>query len=116
MQFKITLRCLDEKPVLPVNYQYELSAWIYKVLQNADAEYAAFLHRHGYTTGRKSFKLFCFSQLNVPRRSIEGDRLHILSREVSFTIGFYLDRAAEEFVRGLFSEQQFSLGDRTSRA
>jgi CRISPR-associated endoribonuclease Cas6 len=115
MQFKITLRCLDEQNVLPVNYQYELSAWIYKVLQNADAGYAAFLHGHGYTTGRKSFKLFCFSQLDVPRFRIEGDRLHIQSREVSLRIGFYLDRAAEEFVRGLFSEQQFRLGDRESQ-
>lgn len=116
MQFKITLRCLDEKPVLPVNYQYELSAWIYKVLQNADAAYSEFLHRQGYTTGRKSFKLFCFSHLNVPKRILEGDRLHVGSREVSFIIGFYLDRTAEEFVRGLFREQQFSLGDRISRA
>jgi len=116
MQFKITLRCLDEYPVLPINYQYELSAWIYKVLQNADAGYSEFLHQCGYQSGRKSFKLFCFSQLNVPKRSIEGDRLHIGSREISFIIGFYLDRAAEEFVRGLFQEQQFSLGDRVSRA
>lgn len=116
MQFKITLRCLDDKPVLPVNYQYELSAWIYRVLQNADPDYSEYLHRHGYTTGRKSFKLFCFSQLNVPKRSVEGDRLHIGSREITFIIGFYLDRAAEEFVRGLFIEQQFSLGDRQSRA
>jgi len=115
MHFKITLRCLDAHPVLPVNYQYELSAWIYRVIQNADVEYAAFLHRQGYTTGRKSFKLFCFSQLNIPRRTIEGDRLLIQSREMSFTIGFYLDRTAEEFVRGLFSQQQFSLGDRISR-
>ncbi len=115
MQFKITLRCLDAHPVLPVNYQYELSAWIYRVIQNADTDYAAFLHRQGYTTGRKSFKLFCFSQLNIPRRTIEGDRLLIQSREMSFTIGFYLDRTAEEFVRGLFSQQQFSLGDRISR-
>ncbi|GAB4499823.1 MAG: CRISPR-associated endoribonuclease Cas6 [Saprospiraceae bacterium] len=116
MQFKITLRCLNEKPVLPLSYNYELSAWIYRVLQNADAGYSAFLHQRGYSTGRKSFKLFSFSQLNVPKRSIEGDRLHIQSREISFVIGFYLDRTAEEFVRGLFQEQQFSLGDRLSRA
>lgn len=116
MLFHITLRSLDEPAVIPVNYQYELSAWIYKVLQNADAEYAAFLHRRGYTTGRKSFKLFCFSQLHAPRYRVEGDRLHLQSREVSFRIGFYLDRAAEEFVRGLFQEQQFRLGDRTSQA
>ncbi len=116
MQFKITLRCLDRNPVLPINYQYELSAWIYKVIQNADADYAAFLHQRGHVSGRKNFKLFCFSQIDVPRREIQGDRLHILSPEVSFLIGFYLDRTAEEFVRGLFSEQQFSLGDRVSQA
>jgi len=116
MQFNLTLRCLDEKPVLPVNYQYELSAWIYKVLQNADAEYSAFLHGRGYTTGRKSFKLFCFSQLQAAQYRIEGDRLLLRSREARLRIGFYLDRAAEEFVRGLFSEQQFRLGDRISQA
>lgn len=115
MQFKITLRCLDQNPVLPINYQYELSAWIYKVIQNADAGYAAYLHEHGHVTGRKNFKLFCFSQMDVPRREVRDDRLYILSPEVSFLIGFYLDRTAEEFVRGLFSEQQFSLGDRVSQ-
>ena len=116
MQFKITLRCLDDHPVLPINYQYELSAWIYKIIQHADAAYAAFLHQHGHQTGRKTFKLFSFSQLHISKRRIEGDRLHIDSREISFTIGFYLDRTAEEFVRGLFSEQQFRLGDRISQA
>jgi len=116
MQFNITFRCLDEHPVLPVNYQYELSAWIYGVLQNADADYAAFLHGRGYTTGRKSFKLFCFSQLQASRYRIEGDRLHLQSREARLRIGFYLDRTAEEFVRGLFSEQRFRLGDRSSQA
>lgn len=75
MQFRINLRSLDPNPVLPVNYQYELSAWIYKVIQNADADYAAFLHRHGHPAGRKSFKLFCFSQLQVSQYRVEGDRL-----------------------------------------
>ncbi len=116
MQFKITLRCLDEHPVLPINYQYELSAWIYKIIQHADADYADFLHQRGHTTGRKTFKLFCFSQLHVPRRHIEGDRLHIDSREISFLIGFYVDRTAEQFVKGLFHAQQFRLGDRKSGA
>lgn len=117
MQFNITLRCLDENPILPINYQYELSAWIYKVIQHADADYSAFLHRQGHQTpARKSFKLFCFSQLDAPRRRVEGDRLLIQCGEISFLIGFYLDRTAEEFVRGLFSAQQFSLGDRVSRA
>jgi CRISPR-associated endoribonuclease Cas6 len=117
MQFKIVLQCLDEKPVLPLSYQYELSAWIYRVIENADADFAAQLHQRGHQTPlRKSFKLFCFSQLDVPRRRIEGDRLHIECREVSFLIGFYIDRTAEEFVRGLFQAQRFVLGDRNTQA
>ena len=116
MQFRISLRCQEPEPVLPVNYQYELSSWIYKVIQNADADYAAFLHQQGHLAGRKSFKLFCFSQLQVPKYEIEGDRLRIKSPVLSFVIGFYLDRTAEEFVRGLFSEQQFRLGDRQTQA
>lgn len=116
MQFKISLRCREPNPVLPVNYQYELSAWIYRVIRNADAAYAEFLHRHGHTTGRKTFKLFCFSQLQVPNYRIEGDRLLIHSPVISFIAGFYLDRTAEEFIRGLFQDQHFRLGDRATQA
>lgn len=117
MQFKITLHCQDANPVIPINYQYELSAWIYKVIHHADAEYANFLHSRGHLApSRKSFKLFCFSQLDVPRRRIEADRLVIECREVSFIIGFYIDRTAEEFVRGLFMQQNLRLGDRKSQA
>ncbi|HMX38697.1 MAG TPA: CRISPR-associated endoribonuclease Cas6 [Saprospiraceae bacterium] len=117
MQFKITLQCLDPHPALPLSYQYELSAWIYRVIENADAGFAAFLHQKGYQTPqRKSFKLFCFSQLDVPRRRVEGGLLYVESPEVSLLIGFYLDRMAEEFVRGLFQSQRFTLGDRYTRA
>jgi CRISPR-associated endoribonuclease Cas6 len=117
MQFKIILQCLDSNPVLPLSYQYELSAWIYSVIEHADAEFSKFLHERGHQTPkRKSFKLFCFSQLNVPRRRVEGDRLHIECPEMSFQIGFYMDRTAEEFIRGLFQSQQFTLGDRLSQA
>jgi CRISPR-associated endoribonuclease Cas6 len=115
MQFKISLRCRESNPVLPVNYQYELSAWIYRVIRNADAAYAEFLHRNGHTSGRKSFKLFSFSQLDVPKYRIEADRLLIQSPVISLIIGFYLDRTAEEFIRGLFQDQQFRLGDRASQ-
>lgn len=116
MQFNISLRCLDESPVLPINYQYEISAWIYKTIQNADADYAGFLHQKGYKTpALKTFKLFCFSQLQVPKRRVVGDRLYIDCREVSLRVGFYVDKAAEEFIRGLFQEQEMRIGDRISQ-
>lgn len=116
MQFQITLKCLDRQTILPINYQYELSAWIYKVIQNADAEYATFLHERGFMSGRKNFKLFCFSQLRFLKFEVQQDRIHVLSDRVFLTITFYVDRTAEEFIRGLFSEQVFRLGDTKSQA
>lgn len=116
MQFQIKLQVENERPMLPLSYQYELSAWIYKVIENADANFAAFLHHQGYATPeRKAFKLFCFSQLHVPRFHIEGDRMCLDGKQVALLIGFYVDRTAEEFIRGLFGGQRFRLGDRLSQ-
>ncbi len=58
MELRLTLKCLDTTPVLPINYQYELSAWIYGVLRKADAAYATFLHHRGYSAGQKLLELF----------------------------------------------------------
>lgn len=117
MQFKITFQCLTIPAIVPLNYQYELSAWIYKVIEQADAGYANFLHQKGYETPhRKSFKLFSFSHLQAARFRVVDDRLYIERPEVSLLIGFYMDRTAEEFIKGLFTAQQFKLGDRISQA
>lgn len=116
MQFTLTLQTTSPQPVLPINYQYELSAWIYSVIEHADTAYAAFLHQQGYQTGRKSFKMFSFGNLYVPKFEVRGDRLHILSREVQLPIGFYVDRTGEEFIRGLFATKTFRIGDRQSQA
>lgn len=115
MQLQLRLECDEPTPVIPLNYQYELSAWIYRVLREADAGYARFLHDEGYSTGTKLFKLFCFSSLDIPKFSIEGDRLRILSNEVSLFIRFCVFSAVEGFVEGLFYRQEFWLGDRRSR-
>ncbi len=34
---------------LPINYQYALSSWIYKVIASADEQYSAFLHEKGFS-------------------------------------------------------------------
>ncbi len=119
MRFKITLKTLSHQPEIPINYQYELSAWIYRLLQKADAEYSSFLHDKGYASKKgKSFKLFCFSNLYIPKRYVEkgSDRLKILCPQLSLQIAFYIDKAAESFIRGLFQDQIFTLGDRYSQA
>lgn len=116
MKVLLTLRPETAGAVIPINYQYELSAWIYRVIARADEAYATFLHEQGFRTGKKSFKFFTFSQLDVPRRAVEGDRLRILSDTVRLKISFLLDAAAEHFIVGLFKGQRMELADRRSRA
>jgi CRISPR-associated endoribonuclease Cas6 len=116
MQFKITFRVLQPGQLLPLSYQYELSAWIYKLISRSDSEFGQFLHQYGYASETKRFKLFTFSNLHVqPPFDILDDRMKINSREVSFVVSFLVGKAAREMIMGLFQEQRLRLGDRVSQ-
>jgi len=113
MRFNIVLRLLPQsKRLLPFNYQYELSSWIYKVLRQADATYSHFLHEQGYAHSHKHFKLFCFSNMELrPSPKAQGEGLLLQSDLLSFRIGFYAAEASENFVMGLFMHQKGSIGN-----
>lgn len=111
MRLLLTLNSGKEKQIIPVNYQYPLASAIYRVLQNADAEYSAFLHEKGYGKG---FKLFTFSDIKCPFK-IDGDRLLLLSNKIQLIVCFHLPKAAEIFIKGLFKSQQIDIADRKSK-
>lgn len=114
MRLQLTLTPCASQSLLPVNYQYPLSAVIYKIIEQANEKYSAFLHDKGYKLNGKSFKLFCFSDLRVPFH-IRGDRLHINGSPASLTISFHIDEAATNFIKGLFINQQLDIADKISR-
>lgn len=97
--------------VIPVNYQYPLSAAIYKILEKADIDYATFLHEKGYGKG---FKMFTFSQINCPFQ-IDGDRLKLLQSDIRLKVCFHLPKGAETFIKGLFISQEIVIADKKSR-
>jgi CRISPR-associated endoribonuclease Cas6 len=107
----LTLHTEKKEPLIPINYQYPLASAIYKILQNADAEYSAFLHEKGYGKG---FKLFTFSDIGCPFK-IKDDRLILLSSKMELIICFHLPKAADTFIRGLFLSQQIDLADKKSK-
>lgn len=118
MKFRISLEAVQcGKMTMPVNYQYPLSAWIYKTISHGNHEFARFLHERGFDAGHRSYKLFTFSWFKFAERGfrIEGDRLHLLNEAFSFDISFLAPAAMQHFVAGLFSEQSFTLGDRQSQ-
>ncbi|NLF43524.1 MAG: CRISPR-associated endoribonuclease Cas6 [Bacteroidales bacterium] len=117
MRFKITLRPIGQgQQVLPINYQHPLASWIYKTIAGGNAQYAQWLHENGFKERDKRFKMFCFSNLSTPNARVEGDRLYLSGADSTFVLSFLPQRSTEEFVKGLFSQQEFELGDRNSRA
>lgn len=115
MKFKLTLDKTGIDCLLPISYQYELSAWIYRTIHYGNADFARWLHEHGYMDGKKQFKLFTFSKIHMGKYAVQGDRIEIQSPQVAFYTSFYAGEAAEPFIIGLFSNQQFSIGDKKSR-
>lgn len=113
MKFKIKLVLKEAShDTIPINYQYPLSAAIYKILNKANQEYAHFLHTSGYGKG---YKLFTFSDLKG-KFKVRGDRMQLLNNSVEFIINFHLPEASRTFVEGLFKTQTIVIADKLSKA
>lgn len=115
MRFKINIEIHGESMTMPINYQYEFSSWIYKLIREVNPAFAEWLHTHGYTNEKKQFKLFTFSNLGGFRYKVDGDRIRFLSNSAELVISFYPIELIETFVLGLFKSQKFSIGDKYSK-
>lgn len=103
---------------IPINYQYELSAAIYRILSKADQAYAAWLHDNGFMVDGKRFKLFTFSRLIVPKYGIDRERQRMIinSDTVEWHISFLPEKSTLQFIQGVFCDQSFQIADRISGA
>ncbi|MDD3080199.1 MAG: CRISPR-associated endoribonuclease Cas6 [Paludibacter sp.] len=117
MKFLIRLDIQPHKfgNLLPLNYQYELSSFIYRTLAQSDEQYSGWLHENGYKADRKQFRLFSFSNLIIPEFKITDDRIRILSARSGLIISFLPEKSTVEFVNGIFRNQSFTIGDRKSK-
>lgn len=115
MRFNINMTRTTKQRMLPMDYEYYISAWIYKTIGKADMEFAQFLHDEGYgNTPGKLYKLFCFSHLNFgkPKLWKEKRLFEITPHDVQLQISFDVKDAAANFIKGLFMEQEFYIGDK----
>lgn len=113
MRFKVKLILNTDSPrVIPINYQYPLSAAIYKILDKGDATYASFLHEKGYGKG---YKLFTFSDLKG-KFKVRGDRMELINDQIELLVSFHLPEASRTFVEGLFRSQEIVVADKKSKA
>ncbi len=119
MIIKIKFKLSEKNQILPLNYQYPISSWIYKVLEKADSTFSQILHEHGYRTEKgKTFKFFTFSKLRFPKNTWKiipnTDRMEINASNAYLRISFLLPKQIENFVIGLFKEQTTFIGDKIS--
>jgi len=117
MRFKLNLK-IDSQVFgnrLPINYQYELSAWIYRIIAQGDKQYAGWLHQNGFSEKHRNFRLFVFSHLISTDIKADKDRLILNSDKASFYLSLLPEKSTEAFIKGIFREQQFSLGDKVSK-
>ena len=115
MRFNLNLNALRPNQRISFNYQYSLSAAIYKIIERADETYANFLHEDGYGTGGKSFKFFTFSDLQTPFTN-QGKYMQMTTNHASLKICFHVPDAAENFIKGLFLNQQIDIADSVEKA
>ncbi|TVR77367.1 MAG: CRISPR-associated endoribonuclease Cas6 [Saprospirales bacterium] len=119
MRFILTLENNTPQRV-PINYQYPLSAWIYKTFAAADGEFANWLHEHGYAfNGNRKFKLFTFSNLMLRGSQFENKPLPSLvvpPGKHQLLLSFFIDDTAQHFIRGLFNSRELIIADRVQRA
>ena len=115
MRIRLQLIMQRGSNTLPINYQYPVAAWIYKTIHLANPEFSEWLHQHGYSYENRKFKLFTFSPIKFENYLIKGDRIIAQTPNCNITLSFLLPEAVKHFVSGCFKNQQFSLGDKTSR-
>ncbi|MEG1485107.1 MAG: CRISPR-associated endoribonuclease Cas6 [Bacteroidales bacterium] len=119
MRFKLILE-VDKNAfgnVLPINYQYEQSAAIYKLLSKSNTQYSQWLHDNGFQLENgKCFKLFTFSRFKIEKREVlqQEERIIILSDTIEWQISFLPEKSTGNFIQGIFSNEIFQIGDKKS--
>lgn len=116
MRVKLKLKQNKSSQNIPINYQYPVSSFIYRTIENSSNEYSRWLHNSGHISGSKKFKLFTFSILNIPQRTISGNFINIISDEIELTVSILSDKTVEHFIIGMFENQKMKIYDQNTEA
>jgi len=116
MRFRIKFRLPGEPPFfLPVNYQSEFSAWIHKMLHFESKEFTSWLKTKGYTDSTKEYILYTFSDVLFAAHKHQEDKLAIEQDHLEMLISFYADPQIEDFLKKIFENKHFKIGDKKGK-
>ncbi len=111
MRIQFSLSC-QKGVIIPINYQSEISNWIFSVLSNAGAELTTWLQQRGFELSSRNFKLFTFSPLAIYPYEMDQvkQEFKLLGNQVKLSVSFYLDASFEQQIVHLFRQMPLTLG------
>jgi CRISPR-associated endoribonuclease Cas6 len=111
MRIQFSLTC-QKGTIIPINYQSEISSWIFDVLSGAGAELSAHAQLLGCDFRSRSFKLFTFSPLAIYPYEMDQVKQEflLLGNQVKLTISIFLNAMFEQQVINLFRQHPLQLG------
>ncbi len=116
MRIKLSLKQVRTNQLIPINYQYALSSFIYRTIETSDNEYSKWLHEKGFMSGSKKFKMFTFSKLYLPDSEVtdlyDKKYLKIKGEKAELIVGMLSNKTMENFIIGMFENKKLKIFDR----
>ncbi len=111
MRIQFILSC-QKGTIIPINYQSEISNWIFTALAKAGSELVAHLQDRGFNVAAQGFKQFTFSPLAIFPYEMDQVRqeFRLLGNQVKIAVSIYLDPNFEQQIVSLFRQTPLQLG------
>lgn len=111
MRIQFTLTC-QKGTIIPINYQSEISNWVFSVLAKAGPEMSIWAQLRGYDFASQSFKLFTFSPLAIYPYEMDQVRqeFKLQGNQVKLTFSAFIDPIFEQQLIQLFRQLPLTLG------
>lgn len=111
MRIQFTLTC-QKGTVIPINYQSEISNWVFSVLAKANPDMSAWAQKLGYDFASRTYKLFTFSPLAIYPYEMDQTRqeFRLMGNQVKLTFSIFIDPAFEQHIIQLFRQMPLELG------
>ncbi len=111
MRIQFSLSC-QKGTIIPINYQSEISGWVFTVLSKAGAELQHWVQKRGFDLSSRNYKLFTFSPLAIYPYEMDQvkQEFRLQGNQVKLSISLYLDPSFEQQIVNLFRQQPLTLG------
>lgn len=111
MRIQFSLSC-QKGTIIPINYQSEISNWVFTVLSKAGAELSGWVQQQGFDLASRNFKMFTFSPLAIYPYEMDQvkQEFKLLGNQVKLSISLHLDATFEQQVVHLFRQVPLQLG------